>query len=1481
MAGRTVVGSGLRAFSNGEALRALGHEVAYCTRTEDLPPDLQDKRRTSPGVSAYRIAKPAPGDPDRMPLRTTPPTAADVQTDPRLGTVQGATPFASGLATPGGPLGSPGNPHAFTETHELHGVIKRVDPDVLLVEALEDVRRLPDGRFAVVLDLFAPRILEQQFQEGTDEREAVRVLDAIQRADWFLFSNERQKYYHLPLLALAGVDCTRDAGGVVPISCPPRMPTVHKPDDPVFVAGGVFWPWADLSQGLAWLLDILDDAGAGSLHLYGGEYGIRSDTNRYADPRERLPASHPRLEFEGLVPIDELWAQYARASVAFDLMAVNPEREINLSFRQIDYLRCGLPIITAPQQVIASDLVEYGAGWVVDPNDPAALKDLVTRLLANPAEVSTAGVAAQRLAAERYAWTRTADALQEFLADPYHRRGQETFVTRVTRTQADLWDDHEENKRLREQLDHQHVDLGKKTEEVDRLNARISTLMGTVDRLTDSLGEVSRFKNEALTYLQEQEDVALREAGELGRELERKALDLHKKQDALDKAHAELDKLKGSITELRRDNEQLQSRYVARDTEVVQLEGERRRLDDLHKAVTSELGITRREVALKEQSIAQLAQNLSALEARFVEKLDASEAAARELVTASQRRAVAAEAARTRAAEELHDAQARLDELGQDLLKKQEELRTIEEARDREVTALEERLQGALARGAEVTGDRDAVRGRLSGAEAELGEARADIVKKQEELRALEEARDHEVTGLEERLQSALARGAEVTGDRDTLRGRLSVAEAELGEARADVVKKQEELRALEEARDHEVSGLEERLQTALARTAELSADRDALRGRVSEARAELTSAKADVAKKTRALQEAARERDRLQHDLLLKLDRAEASALQITEELRDRLTTALADRGRYQARAEELEQSLRETQRQLTVVERDADWRVEELRATAAQGERDLKVTRERLVEANATIDDLREDAAIKSSALLEAARERDRLQEDYLAKLEQSEAAARGLIEDARDRALLIDAERGRLQARIVELEQDLRESGRTVAVKDTAIAQSQADREAAAADNEVRIQEVWIHANRQIEQAQSDRERVDAKLLAAKARIADLEADVHKKEGLLRDALAEGTRLQSGFLEKLDVAEADAKARIDAYRAEFEGRLSQVKQEQERAAAEAERRLDAERQRLTDEAENRISLAREQAEGARIGRDKVREELVLISTLVDDLQADVIKKTEAIERSQLERERLQAEFLANLEHAEGTAQQFIEEARDRSHKLADERARLQGFVEELEARARALSRDIDSRDVALDLAEQRLRSERANFEEVMLELGRLRVSSSESSGRVTELEAEVIRQQSALESLSGELARSSSQLETATFDADTLRSEVEKKSAEVRDAQAERDESNRRLTEAHERFEDELNAARADSGRHQGRLEELQFELDQARRDLVKKAAELTEAHKQRDAAHAEIEAITGIKKGKKKKKPTTKKARKPKPKPTPEA
>ena len=97
----------------------------------------------------------------------------------------------------------------------------KVDPDAVLVESIEDARHIQDGRWSVVLDVFAPRLLEQQFQTGADTREAVRVLDALQRADRFLFNERRST--STPLLALAGVDCTKDAGGVV-ISCPPDSP---------------------------------------------------------------------------------------------------------------------------------------------------------------------------------------------------------------------------------------------------------------------------------------------------------------------------------------------------------------------------------------------------------------------------------------------------------------------------------------------------------------------------------------------------------------------------------------------------------------------------------------------------------------------------------------------------------------------------------------------------------------------------------------------------------------------------------------------------------------------------------------------------------------------------------------------------------------------------------------------------------------------------------------------------------------------------------------------------------------------------------------------------------------------------------------------------------------------------------------------------------------------------------------------------------
>jgi hypothetical protein len=117
-------------------------------------------------------------------------------------------------------------------------------------------------------------------------------------------------------------------------------------------------------------------------------------------------------------------AAYLSASVAFDLMAPNPERELAFTTRTVEYLWCGLPVIYNNYAELAEYISAYDAGWIVDACDSEAIRNVVEEVLDAPAAVAERGRNARRLIRERLNWTTAIAPLDQFCRDPRRRAQQ-------------------------------------------------------------------------------------------------------------------------------------------------------------------------------------------------------------------------------------------------------------------------------------------------------------------------------------------------------------------------------------------------------------------------------------------------------------------------------------------------------------------------------------------------------------------------------------------------------------------------------------------------------------------------------------------------------------------------------------------------------------------------------------------------------------------------------------------------------------------------------------------------------------------------------------------------------------------------------------------------------------------------------------------------------------------------------------------------
>lgn len=271
----------------------------------------------------------------------------------------------------------------------------------------------------LVLDYVAPRLLERQFEDR--ERlgeEAAALIDLAARCSEVWVGNQRQRDLMLPWMLLAGHDCRYSVPvRVVPIagrirgefaetaagqfgdrlgdragtpgaaSAAPAEPAVdtgtHRPLS--LFHGGRDWPWRDSS---AWL-DALSADGPW----------------RLIDASERA----------GLAGYGHYLERLGSADLALELGNDNTERRFSQSFRMVDALCAGVPVICNDFLPLAELVERHQCGWTV--GRPQDLPPLLASLAANRDELARRGDNARRLAQLQFDADKVYGALRAPLQD--------------------------------------------------------------------------------------------------------------------------------------------------------------------------------------------------------------------------------------------------------------------------------------------------------------------------------------------------------------------------------------------------------------------------------------------------------------------------------------------------------------------------------------------------------------------------------------------------------------------------------------------------------------------------------------------------------------------------------------------------------------------------------------------------------------------------------------------------------------------------------------------------------------------------------------------------------------------------------------------------------------------------------------------------------------------------------------------------------
>jgi len=267
----------------------------------------------------------------------------------------------------------------------------------------------PAPGLRLVFDFFAPKMLELACsREGARRERALgtlreRKLRAIAAADGFIVNGAKKVPYLLGWLLAAGRDPTSTPLEMVPMAVPGYEPPPRPEGAGVrFLVGGYLQGWSAPGEWLERLAARLDPPRVMLDLLLPAHWGRRRPPGEGEERREAV-AGIPGVGRHEAMPYEDFLGLMGRATASVDLFARTLEREYAVVTRSVVALACGVPVVHPPFTEVSPLIGQYGAGWLVDPEDLRAVERAFDEIIDNPEAREAKARHARRLWQEVFA----------------------------------------------------------------------------------------------------------------------------------------------------------------------------------------------------------------------------------------------------------------------------------------------------------------------------------------------------------------------------------------------------------------------------------------------------------------------------------------------------------------------------------------------------------------------------------------------------------------------------------------------------------------------------------------------------------------------------------------------------------------------------------------------------------------------------------------------------------------------------------------------------------------------------------------------------------------------------------------------------------------------------------------------------------------------------------------------------------------------